>query len=238
MAIEGILFDKDGTLVEFFATWIPAYRVAAGLAAEFAGDPDRAAQLLQSAGYDPARGKLDPESLLACGTTGEICEVWATAAGAAPGDDLAERLHAAMDRHVARYAVPVGAGLAELFARLAGRGLSLGLATTDSEAAARAAARTLGLADNLRFLCGYDSGFGSKPGPGMVHGFCEAAGIAPGRVLVVGDTRHDMAMARGAGAGMAVGVLTGAATREHLAPYADRIIASVLEIESVLAGPH
>lgn len=237
MAIEGILFDKDGTLVEFLATWIPAYRIAAGLAAEFAGDPDRAGQLLRSAGYDPVRGVLDPDSLLAGGTTGEICEVWAAAAGAAPGDGLAGRLHAAMDRHVARHAVPVGAGLAELFARLAGRGLALGIATTDGEAAARATARTLGLADSVGFLCGYDSGFGAKPGPGMVQGFCAAVGIAPAGVLVVGDTRHDMAMARAAGAGMAVGVLTGAATRGHLAPCADRIIASVLEIESVLAGP-
>jgi phosphoglycolate phosphatase len=144
-------------------------------------------------------------------------------------------MHAAMDEHVARHQVPVGEGLAELFARLAGRGFSLGLATTDGEAAARAAARALGLAGNLDFVCGYDSGFGSKPEPGMVLGFCEAAGIAPAGVLVVGDTRHDMAMARAAGAGMAVGVLTGVSPREDLAPHADRVIASVLEIESVLA---
>lgn len=28
--IHGILFDKDGTLLDFCATWIPAYRAAAG----------------------------------------------------------------------------------------------------------------------------------------------------------------------------------------------------------------
>src|SRR5438477_10103626 len=28
-AIRGILFDKDGTLVDYFATWTPAYRTAA-----------------------------------------------------------------------------------------------------------------------------------------------------------------------------------------------------------------
>ena len=204
MAIEGILFDKDGTLVEFLATWLPAYRAAAALAVEFAGDPDLAEHLLQSTGYDPAREELDPESLLVLGTTGEICLAWAAEAGAAPADGLAGRMHAAMDEHVARHQVPVGEGLAELFARLAGRGLSLGIATTDSEAAARTAARVLGLAGNVDFICGYDSGFGSKPEPGMVLGFCQAAGIAPAGVLVVGDTRHDMAMARAAGAGMAV----------------------------------
>ncbi len=234
MAIGGSLFDKDGTLVDFSAAWVPAYRAGAALAAEFAGDPGLGERLLRSAGLDAGSVELDPESLLVCGTTGEICRVWAEEAGAAPGDDLAWRMHAAMDAQVVRHLVPVGGGLAELFARLAGRGLALGIATADSEAAARVAARALGLARNLEFVCGYDSGFGSKPEPGMVLGFCEAAGIAPAAVMVVGDTRRDMAMARAAGAGMAVGVLSGVTSRQDLAPHADRVIASVLEIESVL----
>ena len=68
----------------------------------------------------------------------------------------------------------------------------------------------------------------------MVLGFCAATGLAPAEVLVVGDTDRDMMMARAAGAGLAVGVLTGATPREPLEALADHVIASVLEIETIL----
>ena len=234
MGTKGILFDKDGTLVDFFATWIPAYRTATGLAGEIAGDPSLGDRLLRLTGYDPDTGELDPSSLLASGTTGEICDVWAAAANAADRTEFARRMHGALDEYASRHPAPIGEGTEKLFERLAGRGLVLGLATMDSEFVARATAEALGLDKFLSFLCGYDSGHGVKPAPGMVAGFCAATGLDPLEVIVVGDTDRDMAMARAAGAGMAVGVLTGATPRDRLAALADHVIDSVLEIESVL----
>lgn len=234
MNTKGILFDKDGTLVDFFATWVPAYRAATDLACELMGDPALGDRLLRLGGYDPATGALDPTSLLAGGTTAEISDLWTREAGAADRPGFARRLHEAMDDYASRFPVPVGEGTAELFRRLAGRGLALGLATMDSEAVARATAALLGFDDSLSFLCGYDSGHGVKPEAGMVLGFCAATGLAPAEVLVVGDTDRDMMMARAAGAGLAVGVLTGATPREPLEALADHVIASVLEIETVL----
>lgn len=231
---RGILFDKDGTLVDFFATWVPAYRAATDLAGELMGDPALGDRLLRLGGYDPATGALDPTSLLAGGTTAEIADLWTREAGAADRPGFARRLHEAMDDYASRFPVPVGEGTAELFRRLAGRGLALGLATMDSEAVARATTAVLDIDDSLSFLCGYDSGHGVKPEAGMVLGFCAATGLAPAEVLVVGDTDRDMMMARAAGAGLAVGVLTGATPREPLEALADHVIASVLEIETIL----
>lgn len=234
MAIRGILFDKDGTLVDFFGTWIPAYRVAVDMASRLASDPALGDRLMRQGGFEPATGKLDPASILASGTTAEICELWAAATGAADRAAVSRELHEAMDRYASLHSVPVGDGLADLFRRLAGRGLMLGIATMDSEFVARATADAMGLSQWLTFLCGYDSGHGSKPGPGMVYGFCTASGLTPPEIVVVGDTDRDMNMARAAGAGLAVAVLSGATPHEGLAPIADRIIASVLEIESIL----
>ena len=46
--IKGILFDKDGTLVDFRATWLPRYRgAAAELAATVGGGPGLARALLE-----------------------------------------------------------------------------------------------------------------------------------------------------------------------------------------------
>lgn len=232
--VRGILFDKDGTLVDFFGTWMPAYRVAMDLIAASYPDPGLCDRLWRLGGYDPDRDELDPVSLLASGTTLEICELWAEAANAADRQALIDKLHRAMDDHAARFPVPVGEGIDALFDRLTRRGLKLGVATMDSEAVARATAEALAVQDHLSFLAGYDSGHGGKPGPGMVGGFCAATGLAPAEIMVVGDTDRDMKMARSAGAAMAVGVLTGATPKERLEADADRIIGSILDIESLL----
>ena len=54
----------------------------------------------------------------------------------------------------------------------------------------------------------------------MVHAFSAAVAVPPAAIAVVGDTPHDLEMAHAAGAGLAIGVLTGASPRESLAPRA------------------
>ena len=68
----------------------------------------------------------------------------------------------------------------------------------------------------------------------MVLGFCAAAGLTPAEVLVIGDTDRDVDMARNAGAGMVVGVRTGATPASQLARIADRVLEDVFEIETIL----
>lgn len=236
MAIKGILFDKDGTLLDFFETWIPAYRAAAAVAAGLAGDNALIDRMLRATGFDPENGSLDPLSLLAGGTTAQICDAWADEAGIVDRESFSLAVHEAMDAHASRYPVPVADGLDKMFERLAGKGYSLGIATMDSEFVARVTAETLGLSKWLAFLAGYDSGHGAKPEPGMVLGFCAATGLAPMEILVVGDTDRDAGMARSAGAGMMIGVLTGATSGDQLARIADRVLNSVFDIESYLAS--
>lgn len=235
MAIKGILFDKDGTLLDFFETWIPAYKAAAEVAADLAGDSTLTDRMLRATGFDPENGGLDPLSLLAGGTTAQICEAWADEAGIVDREDFSLAVHEAMDAHASRYPVPVAEGLDQMFERLAGKGYSLGIATMDSEFVARVTADRLGLSKWLAFLAGYDSGHGAKPEPGMVMGFCAATGLAPAEILVVGDTDRDVGMARNAGAGMMIGVLTGATSSDQLARIADRVLDSVFDIEAYLA---
>jgi len=235
MAVKGILFDKDGTLVDFFRTWIPAYRAASDLAAGVAGNPALGDRLLRLGGYEPVTGVLDPDSILAGGTTQEICDLWAAEVRTADRVALSRELRQAMEDYVTARPIPVGDGLGELFRRLAARGLVLGMATMDGEAVARATATALGIVESLSFVSGYDSGYEPKPAPDMVHGFCAAARLRPRDVIVIGDTGRDMGMARAAGAALAIGVLTGATPAEVMTPIADRVIASVFEIESILS---
>jgi phosphoglycolate phosphatase len=233
VAIRGILFDKDGTLLDFHATWVPVYRYAAATVSREAGRPELADRLLAIGGYDHGSGRCDPSSPLGSGTNADIARLWARACGNPDTGVLETRLGAIFAAEVAASTVAVG-DLASLFARLSARGLRLGVASMDSEALARHAVASLAIDDHLDFVCGYDSGFGTKPDPGMVEAFCARVSMLPSEVLVVGDTLHDLHMGRAAGAGLVVGVLSGAGNRELLAPHCDHVLDSVLALESII----
>lgn len=226
-----MLFDKDGTLFDFHATWVPVYEALARDVA--GGDPDKAARLLNVAGRDPATGRIHPESILGAGTLAELAVLWAREAGIADAAALRRRIEEQAKQESTRHARPV-TDLPPLLRRLRARGLALGVATMDGEAAARAHLEAHGITALLDFVCGYDSGHGVKPQAGMVEAFCRAVGQPAAAVAVVGDTPHDLAMARAAAVGLAVGVLTGASQRETLALHADHVLASIAELETLL----
>ena len=230
-AIRGILFDKDGTLLDFWATWLPAYRSSAEKIAGSAGGID-AESLLVAGGYDIASGWCEPHSVLAAGTNRELATVWARCCGL-DVEAVLGTIERVLDESARRDSTPV-TDLDRFFADLATRGFVLGVATMDDEAPARAVLDRFGVSPYLAFLCGGDSGVGTKPGPGMVNAFLTATGLRAGEVMVVGDTPHDMKMARAAGAGCRVGVLSGVGTRAVLDPLADCVIESIAELDAVL----
>jgi phosphoglycolate phosphatase len=230
-AIRGVLFDKDGTLIDFFETWSPLLEQAAhGVAG---GDAALAERLLTLGGRDPATKRFRPDSPLAAGTNADIGRLWAEAAGHADAVKLTAHLEDFFRVQAVATARPV-TDLVNLFGRLRSHGLRLGLATMDSCAAAEAQLESFGVRRLMEFVCGYDSGYGEKPGPGMVEAFCRKVGVPASAIAVVGDSPHDLDMARSAGAGLAIGVLTGVSPREVLALHADLVLGSIAELETAL----
>jgi phosphoglycolate phosphatase len=231
MAIKGILFDKDGTLLDYVATWMPLNHEAALAAAK--GDRGLAGRLLAASGYDSEADRVRAGSPLAASTNREIAACWAELMPGCDVSDLTRQLEQIFTEGGRQSATPV-AELAPLLARLKARDLSLGVATSDSEAGAHATLAHFGVVEQLDFLAGYDSGYAPKPSPNLVDGFCRATGLEAAEVSVVGDNLHDLEMGRAAGAGLVVGVLTGTSEHADLAPFADRVLGSIVELEALL----
>lgn len=218
--IRAVLFDKDGTLFDFEATWSAwAARMVRELAE---GDDAQAARLAGAMRFDLARQRFDPASPVIAGTPQELTALLLPHLPGVTAAALVARLDAAAATAPLAEAVP----LAPLLAGLRGRGLRLGVATNDAEAPARAHLAAVGVAGAFDFVAGYDSGFGAKPAPGMLLAFAEAMALAPAEVAMVGDSRHDLAAGRAAGMAT-VGVLTGMAAAEELADLADAVVPDI-----------
>jgi len=228
--IAGILFDKDGTLLDYVKSWVPVNYEIASIAAD--GDAELARRLLVAGGMDPDTGYVTPDSLLAAGNTVEI----ATGMVAAGAPYTVEALTLKLDglfSNSAAYAVPV-TDLATFFRGLHAKGYRLGVASSDNERSIRETAKRFGFDGYLHYVAGYDSGFGTKPQPGMVLGFCAATGLEPHQVAVVGDNNHDLHMGRNAGVGLTVAVLTGTGSPQSLAAASDHCLNDITELETVL----
>ncbi len=229
MTLKALLFDKDGTLIDFDATWGPAgYEVMRALAG-----PDGAAleRLMAVSLFVEAERRFLPASPLVGGSSAEYGPLWAEALGREPGEALYREMDDLFRDWGLRTLTPIG-DPAALLAELGGRGYRLGIATNDAEASALAQVEALGLAGLLDFVAGYDSGYGSKPDPGMVTAFARHHGLLPNEVALIGDSVHDLLAARAAGA-VAVAVLTGPsklAARAEIEPHADHVLGSIADL--------
>ena len=227
MAIRGILFDKDGTIIDYWATWLPINREVALYAA--GGDQALAEELLRLGGQDPATGRVTAGSPLAAGSVADIAEVFAAHPGVAPPPGFLAGIDRIFSAGGAAHSRLVE-GARETVAELKRRGFRLGLATNDFAGGLEASLARHDILPLFDFTAGCDSGYGAKPDPRMALAFCRAAGLAPREVAMVGDAVHDLAMGRAAGVGLTVGVLSGTSARGDLDRYADLILDSIGEM--------
>ncbi len=230
--LKAVLFDKDGTLIDFNGTWFKLYEA---LALEFArGDKQEAARLLEIGGYDKATEKFIQGSELAAGTTSTIVRLW-LGAGEGDGFDFWKaRLDHSFTHDGSNAAVPVPQ-LEPTLRRLAEDGRKLAVVTNDVQAAAEMTISRLGVRELFSAVIGYDSVVNPKPAADPVHLVCAMFGLEPQEALVIGDNVHDLEMAHNAGAGAAVGVLTGTATRDDLSSLADAVLDSIADLPAWLA---
>jgi len=229
--IELVIFDKDGTLIEFHAMWgtwvgelADRLEAATGL--------DLRDGLYDLLGVDRKTGLIHAHGLMAATPMSRIRDAvvgYVAAAGAgADGAEPAVRAAWHAPDPVA-LAQPV-TDLPALLARLRRGGRRFAVATSDDREPTERTLAALGVRDEFAALACADDGFRSKPAPDAVLNLCGRLDIPAERAAVVGDSPADLRMARAAGAGRVIAVLTGVGDRASLEPLADVVLDSIADL--------
>ena len=230
--IELLIFDKDGTLIEFHLMWGAwVDHLARGLE----GTSGLALRdgLYELLGVDRESGQVHAHGLLAATPMSRIREAvvaHVAAAGAEPGGGGrgGRRVLACPRSGRARAA---GDGPARRSSAACGRGSRASRsrrATTVTRRSARCT-RSASTASSRRSPA---RTMASRTSPRRIpsSGCARSSGVPPARTAVVGDSPADLRMARSAGAGRAIGVLTGVGDRPTLEPLADLVLGSIAEL--------
>jgi phosphoglycolate phosphatase-like HAD superfamily hydrolase len=228
--VELVVFDKDGTLIDFQAMWGAWVRTLAEDLTLSTGF-EVTGLLFDLLGVDRTTGLVHSHGLLAATPMARIREVVVEAVVALGlGDSAAEAAVAAAWRapDPVELAHPL-TDLARLFDALEARGTTITIATSDNRDPTERTLAALGVADRIAGLVCADDGLQVKPAPDGVLHLCALSGIAPDRTAVVGDSPVDLAMGRAAGVRRVIGVLTGVGDRASLAS-ADVVLESIADL--------
>lgn len=228
LQLDGIIFDKDGTLFDFSASW-EAW--AQALILDLAGgELSRARAIGEAIGFDSKTKSFRPDAIAITHTVEEIAAALEPLQSRLDLAAIVERMNSGAETAPMAEAVP----LRPLLERLRAGGLKLGLATNDAEAPALAHLGQAGIVELFDFIAGFDSGHGGKPAPGQLLAFAKTTGLAAERIAMVGDSTHDLEAGRRAGM-FTIGVLTGLADAADLQAWADVILPDIGYIPALLA---
>ncbi|GGC94679.1 HAD family hydrolase [Vreelandella lutescens] len=212
--IDAILFDKDGTLLNFGDLWI-------GWFDQLVTTVNRRLPVSQSLSHRELYPKVgiyseqrlwDPTGPLTIGSLNDIATIVALALFEArvPWNEATEitqdALHSVSDTiDWPRCVTPVK-GLQAFVARASRAGIKLGVVTSDDYHNATRHLSLLSLTHNFPVVLGHDQVDRGKPFPDMALVACQQLGVSPERTLIIGDSNGDMAMGKAAGLLAGIGI--------------------------------
>ena len=238
--IRAVVFDKDGTLIDFDKFWVSvSERALADLLSSLGiAVPDSVIEEIMTA-FGVTGGVTDIDGVLCRGTYRQMSDIVGEILSSHGFDIDREGLHSALlsaygGATEAGVIAPTCEGLYEALSALCDMGLRLAVVTTDNEPITRKCLDKLGILPLFDKIYCDGGAMPTKPDPAAIHDFCLSLGIKPSEVLMVGDTMTDVRFARAAGASV-VGVSKNGKNRERLSS-ADKVICELSELPALLGG--
>ena len=234
-----VVFDKDGTLIDFTATWVPLIRKRVAFLLKALGrNGELEAFLLKSWGIDPTSGKIDPRGPCPVSPRSDeiVIGTMALYQYGYPWDESKQWVTQAFDQADAasnrREMLKPVEGIQPLLSRLKRKGFFLALATSDERRDTEAMLSSLDLERLFDIvLCAGDVN-PPKPHPQTILTICRQLSVSSQETILIGDTVTDMLMGKKAGVALTVGILEGGVTpREELEKVADIVIDSIRELK-------
>jgi phosphoglycolate phosphatase len=233
--IKGILFDKDGTLIDFNSIWIPVIKELVNeVCCELKCNEDEniKKKLYNSIGV--INGKVDSKGVYASKTASDLANCFISvfednnikiAEKEIFKQSIISKLnYLASDEN--REINSIG-NIEELFKKLKEVGIYIGISTADTKESTENSLKKLGVYKYFDFIGADDGYFKSKPEPHLFNEFCRINKLQSNEVAVIGDTIIDMNFGKNSNAGLVIGVLSGVSEKEELKELADEIITSV-----------
>ena len=252
--LKMIVFDKDGTLGndrESLRKWAEEMTLRARnellLYTDIpTADIDRCLSKIHHAiGWDDAHKRPLPSALLAAGTWEEILFTFAKVlSGSMENVDEKVAIHnevASWHSEIGGIALhshdaPVIDDLPSLIHACRSADLLVAVCTSDDRKSTDMALDRWEIASLIDYsICGDEVPNNGKPSAYPLLELCKRAKVMPQECIVVGDTIADTGMARNAGAGLCIGVLSGSGERDQLLKAgADWIMDDVGELRELL----
>lgn len=232
--VECVVFDKDGTLIDFDHIWSSRIRKAVdNLLVVMQKGVKLRSDIFRSVGVSLQNGTIFDLSPMSIGTAAQIEIIVATVlyqhgfdwqlAQQVVADEFLPVLNALPTREELK---PLG-DLPYVFSKLQAAGIQIAIATMDDRVGTEASLQLLGIRQYVDMLVCGDDPLPSKPDIAVLQSITDQLGVGFDKMMMVGDSVNDLLMARSASLAFTLGISGAMGNEELLLQFADAIAPTI-----------
>ncbi|MBE5873722.1 MAG: HAD family hydrolase [Lachnospiraceae bacterium] len=237
MKTQAIIFDKDGTLLDFDLLWLPiSYKAIEDVLVAVKQKPDLTDEMLSVLGVKNNITSIN--GVLCKGTYNQMgqaiykvlekyrCDITEEEAVRLTIDAYHRNSEVGMVK-------PACENIFDVLSKLKQLGIKLAVVTTDDAVVTKRCLETLGIDTLFDVVYTDDGKYPAKPDAYCIHDFCKKTGLSKSEVVMVGDTLTDVCFARNGGIKI-IGVAKSNENRCILEKQADVVIPDISHVLEVI----
>lgn len=237
MSVRAVIFDKDGTVLDFDAFWLPVAVTATEVIMSKLGVIDvPSAKILESMGV--VDGIASIKGSLCFGTYRDMAEdMNSVLKKYGYSFDIDELTNLTVDAYHSSVSAgeikPTCPNIEEVMQYLKSKDIKIVLVTSDGPAVTNECLRGLGIDKYFDIVFTDDGTHPNKPDPFMINKLCEDYGFEKDEVVMVGDTLSDMNFAINGGI-RSVGLAKSEENKAILKEKTDTVVPDISYLRTVI----